>query len=368
MLKKGAEAGLTLHQIASILCREDDFEDDPEPSTLEKIIKKAEDMARTIRRIKATHSKAMLDSVETLKKNSMKNRRTSLKSKHSEEVVSKLNKNIIISEDTKEETKDARKDTFKSRLSAIQKGFDDYENASEGKNQIEVTSFDSDPGDLKMAKFTSQIVTAATSEEFDLSQVGQKISQQKRERAQSENDSELIFTYDPVSAGSSKKFKQKTSESSKGDKNSVNDVEGEEEDVRNSPLKMGSSSSSSSDEDEEEQDSSVKSPPIKRTTSLPRIKMLENKKGLPKIREVDEEDPELEERKTSNVSAVSAQPNALSSMPSPLNGNAKKHTPPKITRQKSEELEEIQLKDSPYDEDFFYYFETFLGESIKKMI
>lgn len=336
---------------------------------LEKVIFKAEDMARTIRRIKATHSKAVLDSVQTLKKNSMKNRRSSLKNKHSEEVVSKLNKknNIIISKDTKEETKVNGKDTFKSRISAIQKGFDDYENASDSKNQIEVTSFDSEPGELKMAKFTSQIVTAATSEEFDLSQVGQKISQQKRERAQSENESELIFTYDPVSAGSSKKFKQKTSESSKGDKNSVNDVEGEEEEVHHSPLKIGSSCSSSEDEDDEA-DSSIRSPPIKRTTSLPRIKMLENKKGLPKIREEDEEDPELEEKKFSNESAMSVQPNALGSMPSPLNGSAKKHTPPKITRQKSEELEEIQFKDSPYDEDFFYYFETFLVEAIKKMI
>jgi hypothetical protein len=382
LLKKGAELGLTLHQIVSILCREDDYEDDPEPSMLEKIIKKAEDMAKTIRRIKATHSKSMLDSVETLKKNSMKNRRTSLKNKHTEEIVSKLNQknnilhkndnlkwcNIIISEDTREETKIKEKDTFKSRISAIKKGFDDYENASEGENQIEVSGFDSEPGELKMAKFTSMVITSAAYEEFDLSQVGQKISQQKRERAQSENDSELIFTYDPVSAGSSKKFKQKTSESSKGDKNSFNDAEGEEEDVHHSPLKMGSSYSSSEDEDEDVQNSSVRSPPIKRTTSLPRIKMLENRKGLPKIREEDEDDPELEEKKTSNVSAVSVQPNALSSMPSPLNGTTKKYTPPKITRQKSEELEEIQFKDSPYDEDFFYYFEAFLVEAIKKMI
>ena len=39
LLKKGAEAGLTLAQIGQILCRPDD--DDGQPSILEQIVKKA---------------------------------------------------------------------------------------------------------------------------------------------------------------------------------------------------------------------------------------------------------------------------------------------------------------------------------------
>ena len=39
----------------------------------------------------------------------------------------------------------------------------------------------------------------------------------------------------------------------------------------------------------------------------------------------------------------------------------------KIIRQTNDDANEIQLKDSPYDEDFFYYFELYLDESIKKI-
>ena len=39
LLKKGAEAGLTLSQIGQILCRPD--EDDEQPSLLEQIVRKA---------------------------------------------------------------------------------------------------------------------------------------------------------------------------------------------------------------------------------------------------------------------------------------------------------------------------------------
>lgn len=45
LLKKGAKAGLTLHKICNMLCREEDYEDEPEPSLLEKIVTKAQDMA-----------------------------------------------------------------------------------------------------------------------------------------------------------------------------------------------------------------------------------------------------------------------------------------------------------------------------------
>lgn len=44
-----------------------------------------------------------------------------------------------------------------------------------------------------------------------------------------------------------------------------------------------------------------------------------------------------------------------------------KARPLKILRQTSDEVNENQLKDSPYDEDFFYYFELYLDESIKKI-
>lgn len=63
LLKKGAMAGLTLHQIGSILCREDDYDDEPELSVLEKIVDKAQEMAKSIRRIKNTQHKNALDSV-----------------------------------------------------------------------------------------------------------------------------------------------------------------------------------------------------------------------------------------------------------------------------------------------------------------
>jgi hypothetical protein len=68
LLIKGAQAGLTLHQICNMLCRDDDNEDEPEPSLLEKIVAKAQDMACSIRRIKNTHKKVRLDSVEDFKK------------------------------------------------------------------------------------------------------------------------------------------------------------------------------------------------------------------------------------------------------------------------------------------------------------
>lgn len=56
LLKKGAEAGLTLQQIGEILCRPDD--DDEQPSILEQIVKRA----RTCANMKATMQTKIKDS------------------------------------------------------------------------------------------------------------------------------------------------------------------------------------------------------------------------------------------------------------------------------------------------------------------
>ena len=75
LLKKGAEAGLTLQQMSEILCRPDD--DDEQPSILEQIVKRARTcanmMAQIQTRIKDSHLRMFLptkDSCRTPRQNS----------------------------------------------------------------------------------------------------------------------------------------------------------------------------------------------------------------------------------------------------------------------------------------------------------
>lgn len=57
------------------MCRED-YDDEPEPSSLEKIIKEAEEMAKNIRRIRSTHHRTKLETAQI-----QKNKKVNLKSK-----------------------------------------------------------------------------------------------------------------------------------------------------------------------------------------------------------------------------------------------------------------------------------------------
>lgn len=181
----------------------------------------------------------------------------------------------------------------------------------------------------------------------------------RRDRAQSENDTESMFQC-KYSSPAVKRFKQKVEETNPNEE----DKEADEVEFELKFDTVEDAISDSSGEEEDVSDDNKKSPPIKRTMSLPRIKILENNTELPKIKEVDEEDKDIENELSKTSSKDDEQKPKLSNS---LTLTDKKLTPPKITRQKSEEIREIKLKDSPYDEDFFYYFELYLEEAIKKI-
>ena len=102
--------------------------------------------------------------------------------------------------------------------------------------------------------------------------------------------------------------------------------------------------------------------PIKRTISCPRINFLENKTKLPKIKEEKENDENtLNNNKESSNSSVSN--DEFTSLTAEHN----KMTPIKLIKESSTDLNEKEMKDSPYDEYFFYYFNTYLEEALKKI-
>lgn len=358
LLKKGAEAGLTLHQIGTILCRDDDYDDEPEPSLLENICKKAQDMACSIRRIKSTHLSCKLDSVEEFRE---RKRRTSLKNKSPDQMVSKPMKHKTTVEFLESPNEiEQRSNGADSKLSNIINCFTAFE-AKEENSSIMLESPGLLASEPKLNKFTS-FVLPKSAQDFDLSQVGQKVLHQKRDRAQSENDTEFLFECSRATS-SPKKFVQKRErannhkeEEKKGAPALIFKVSDNSDEVDDA----GSSSS------EEESDEVKKSPPIKRTVSLPRIKILENKPDLPKIAEVDEEDPETQKHNSDEDSGKDKSTKA--STGDSINIVNKNKGQLKVTRQKSSELTELKLKDSPYDDDFFYYFELYLEESIKKIV
>ena len=368
LLKIGAEHGLTLSQIGSILWREDDYDEDPEPSMLEKIVTKAQEMSLTIRKIRSTHLRPKLDSVDVFK-NRNKTRRTSMNNKNSDEILSKIQRSKISSTNT-EENKENIKTNFllKARVFAIGKEFEAFEKQDEcgGSDDAELEALQF--AEPSMSKFASSIV--GNSNNIELKEVGKRVSQLKRERAQSENDTDIIFSCE-TSSISPKKSNRKYDSKFKREQQEKREIRHEDESKKQSlNLDTSSDSSSANNEGEEEegdtQESCIKSPPIKRTVSLPRIKILENRTALPKIKEEEEFNNDVIPKKDNSGSSGSAQPNFLSSVPS-FKGEKEQKSPLKVKRQKSTELEEIQLKDSPYDEDFFYYFELYLEESIKKI-
>ena len=116
---------------------------------------------------------------------------------------------------------------------------------------------------------------------------------------------------------------------------------------------------------EDENDNDKRSPPIKRTWSLPRIKILENKPELSMIKEAENE--ELDHANENRDDEDDRLPKSKSKISASINLERVKSKNLKIIRQTNDDANEIQLKGSPYDEDFFYYFELYLDESIKKI-
>lgn len=367
LLKKGALAGLTLNQIGSILCREDDFDDDPEPSVLEKIVTKAQEMAKSIRQIKNIHMKRKLDSVEDFK--AQRKRRTSLNTKSPEQMFSKISK--LKGPKTDEEigcvVNNESDIPFKSKLQGIKLGFSEFENSepNSATEKEEKQMLEAIP-DAPMAKGKSEVINSFKDASFGFKDVSKHLASLARDRAQSESGTELMFAIDKAPTPQ-KKFVQKQEKHSDSEQEEEKEdcEKADNEDIYGEDIKTPEDSKShSSSDDESESEDTNKSPPIKRTMSLPRMKILENKPNLPKIKEEDEtdnqdtKDSDKENSNGNDSGALSSNVHAMGTKPKPL----------KLDRLKSEEIEESKLKDSPYDEDFFYYFEVYLDESIKKIL
>jgi hypothetical protein len=218
LLKLGAQNSLTLHQIGTMLCREDDFEDDPEPSLLEKIVKKAEDMAQNIRRIKRTDKKLNLDSVEEFKKRK-RPRKSSVKktpifdltkNQGSQEnplvsdfgEFSKILTPIPVnqkmnSEEQKldglisSESESSKASPFEAKFNSIKEEFAAFEDPKP-EDLPKIEELDALKLPPAMSKGLSQVYTFENSG-FDLKNIGKRSSHKGRERAQSENDTEFTF-------------------------------------------------------------------------------------------------------------------------------------------------------------------------------
>ena len=205
-----------------------------------------------------------------------------------------------------------------------------------------------------MGKINSQIYNFGK-ESLDLKNIAKQISSRKRDRTQSENDTEFTFSTERYSSPS-KIFIQKLVSEKK--KNSDEPQEEKEGDI----IQMKRTASSSQEDEAENIENKKEFHPIKRTMSLPRIKFQENKTELPKIKEEEENDENImKNNKKSSSSSVS--PDELTSL-SPENN---KMTPVKLIRESSTDLKEKEMKDSPYDEYFFYYFNTYLEEALQKI-
>lgn len=351
LLKKGASFGLSPYQICSILCRDDDYDDEPEPSLLETLVKKAQEMAKSIRKIKSTHHKEKLQSVENFK-NRRKSKKTNSSSEREAIMLKQLqSKHKVVSSENP--TANGEDEFMKKKIIDMKKQFADFEDSDDDKKNDEFS-------DTKMLKATSYVVSSSPfmSNAFDMDDPNSKMML-RRDRAQSETDSEFVFHCEKAS--SPRKMRQKPIkyvESSDEEKKVTQSSEDNMEDV----VKSAESGSDNSDHDETDETS--RSPPIKRTMSLPRIKMLEKESNLPKIKEEVEEDAEVSIVKINSDSNESPQNDLSSSVPIKSSSPFKKI---KMTRQISSDIVENNLKDSPYDEDFFYYFDMYLEEAIKKI-
>lgn len=118
-------------------------------------------------------------------------------------------------------------------------------------------------------------------------------------------------------------------------------------------------------EDEESSDDEElsKSPPIKRTVSLPRLESFEDPPDLPKIAEVEDEENEGFSPAEDKLAGGSGKPKFSTSAESKSPNSVLF----KSAAQKNDEMNETKFKDSPYDEDFFYYLEMYLDEAIKSL-
>lgn len=323
------------------MCREDDYEDEPEPSLLETLVKKAQEMARSIRMIKHYHVRTKADKLKDTVSSPTKPKKLQLSPKAVKE--SKFGSIKLKNQNTFED----------SDLDLIKQKFDSYESPTDqdSKNFDEFSP---------MKKTVSNTVSsfAMKVDEFNFDNPA-KYPIRRRDRAQSENDTELIFNCEKAS-NNPKKFVQKhhaSSDSSDEEKKHESSSEAEIEGVKKSDPEAS--------DDEDDTNETSRSPPIKRTMSLPRIKILEKQSSLPRIREVNEDEADEDMlKKTSATTGTGTTETDIS----PLNFSAKpRFSVSKITRQHSEEIRENKLKDSPYDEDFFYYLDLYLGEAIKKI-
>lgn len=116
------------------MCREDDFEDEPEPSLLETLVKKAEEMAKNIRQCRNAHHESKLDSLEDFR--SARKRRTSLNSNKLQQIVleNKIKQKKTLNKDSSKN----EKFPISKEFEYIKQKFESYEKESlKKKNEFD---------------------------------------------------------------------------------------------------------------------------------------------------------------------------------------------------------------------------------------
>uniref|UniRef100_A0A7S3KGF9 Uncharacterized protein n=1 Tax=Euplotes crassus TaxID=5936 RepID=A0A7S3KGF9_EUPCR len=327
-----------------MLCREDDFEDDEQPSLIEKIVERAQNMAKNRRSFSYFKDNKKIRSLESFKKQRKEIRQTS--NQRGGKEISKFKSKV---EDGIPAKQISQFGTQSKLMSSIKNGFDTFGNDNSDNEEKKFSEFPEPE-----VKKTQSGFTNIQESSLDFESISKKMSIRKRDRAQSESDSHLDFSTERYSSPS-KRFKMKqTSENSK---------ENFELKKEGPVLQLNGSTSSSYFEEEEEPEEEEKEEahPIKRTLSLPRIKILENKKELPKINEVEEEEPDVQLSKTNSKTSSGMSPQFS------LSPEKNKTKPLKIIRENSSDMKEKELRESPYDDYFFYYYETYLDEAISKI-
>mmetsp|Transcript_138 Transcript_138/g.177 ORF Transcript_138/g.177 Transcript_138/m.177 type:complete len:270 (+) Transcript_138:808-1617(+) len=244
---------------------------------------------------------------------------------------------------------EAKGKIISSKVDSIIKGFAEFENGDSNNSKQDLMSNFEDP---KITKIHSQVLNF-NDNEFELKGIGKKISF-KRDRAQSENDTELIFNTERYTP-SPTKFRKREPYKEKEDKKSKEKMHS---DIM--VLHRGSTSSEEDVHSGTEEDEEEGSPSFIRAQSLPRMKILENNKGMPKISEEEEKDIFFNRKDDSTSFSPDSGPD--------LSILSKKFSPLKILRVNSSDMKEKELKDSPYDEQFFYYFQTYLNEAVEKIV
>lgn len=184
LLKKGAAAGLTLHQITSLVWRDEDYDEEPEPSVLERIVIKAQEMARSIRKVKQANVKNKMDTIKEFKEKYAKDSGSKDTKNHSPDPNTKKKK--ISDKDTAKKEENKTNNVWQStkNLESIMKGFADFEsndNFEENNNSESLISTDS----LKMNKLTSHQPSDLFMSSFGINHKAGET--RKRDRAHSDN-------------------------------------------------------------------------------------------------------------------------------------------------------------------------------------